>query len=52
MLRIAYVWEYGSFVGKAAVYMLFFMLIGIPLLFIITIAIQDLIDRIKEKKRR
>lgn len=52
MLRIAYVWEYGSFAGKAAVYMLFFMLIGIPLLFIITMAIQNLIDKIKEKKRR
>lgn len=52
MLRIAYVWEYGSFAGKAAVYMLFFMLIGIPLLFIIMMAIQNLIDKIKEKKRR
>ena len=52
MLRIAYVWEYGNFAGKMAVYMLFFMLIGIPLLFIITMAIQNLIDKIKEKKRR
>ena len=49
MLRIAYVWEYGSFAGKAAVYMLFFMLIGIPLLFIIIMAIQDLIDKIKRR---
>ena len=52
MLRISYVWEYGGFVGKAFVYMLFFMLIGIPLLFIIVVAIQNLIDKIKEKKRR
>lgn len=52
MLRIAYVWEYGSFVGMSAVYMLFFMLIGIPLLYIIIATIQDLIDKIKEKKRR
>lgn len=43
---------WGLKVGHPAAYLLIFMLIGIPLLFIIITVIQNLIDKIKEKKRR
>ena len=43
---------WGLEVGHPAAYLLIFMLIGIPLLFIIITVIQNLIDKIKEKKRR
>ena len=43
---------WGLEVGHPAAYLLIFMLIGIPLLFIIITVIQNLIDKIKEKKRQ
>lgn len=51
MFRIAYVLENGSVVGKAAVVLMLFLLIGVPLYFIIYIKIQILIEKIKRHKR-
>jgi len=51
MFRIAYVLENGSVVGKAAAGMMLFLLIGVPLYFIIYTEIQILIEKIKRHKR-
>ena len=51
MFRIAYVLENGSVVGKAAAVLMLFLLIGVPLYFIIYIKIQILIEKIKRHKR-
>ncbi len=51
MFRIAYVLENGSVVGKAAAVLMLFLLIGVPLYFIIYIKIQILIEKIKRYKR-
>lgn len=51
MFRIAYVLESGSFVGKAAAVLMLFLIIGVPLYFIIYTKIEILIDKIKRHKR-
>lgn len=51
MFRIAYVLESGSFVGKAAVVLMLFLIIGVPLFFIIYITIENLIEKNKRYNR-
>lgn len=51
MFRIAYVLENGSFVGKAAAITLLSLIVGMPLLFIVSIQIEILIDKIKKYNR-
>lgn len=46
----AFAW--GLEVGHPAVYLLIFMLIGIPLLAIILLGGQQIIDKWKEKKKK
>lgn len=51
MFRIVYVLDNGSFVGKAAAVTLLILIVGIPLLFIVYIEVQILIDKIKKYNR-
>lgn len=51
MFRIVYVLDNGSFVGKAAAIILLILIVGIPLLFIVYVEMEILIDKIKKYNR-
>lgn len=51
MLKIVYVLDSGSFVGKAAAITLLILIVGIPLLFFVYTEVAILIDKIKKYNR-